>query len=221
MKTLDDLFFRKDACRLAVDLLGMVICVRKDNIILRVRIIETEAYYKSDKASHASLGYTEKRKALFMAPGTIYMYHARGKPSLNFSALGDGNAVLIKSCIVLEDNPAAVEAMLNNNRKADGGVRSVKKLCSGQTLLCLSLGISVSELDMKNMCPETLYIEDDGYRPKNIIQTTRLGIPDGRDGHLPYRFVDEAFAARCTSNPLRSKKTVYRIIKPDENIKKD
>ncbi len=41
-----------------------------------------------------------------MPAGTIYMYHARGGDSLNISARGQGNAVLIKygfSCI--EVNP--------------------------------------------------------------------------------------------------------------------
>ncbi|MDV3444008.1 DNA-3-methyladenine glycosylase, partial [Pseudomonas otitidis] len=33
---------------------------------LSARIIETEAYYLAEKGSHASLGYTEKRRALFL-----------------------------------------------------------------------------------------------------------------------------------------------------------
>jgi DNA-3-methyladenine glycosylase len=37
-----------------------------------------------------------------------------------------------------------------------------------------------------------------GYTPKEIIQTTRLGIPKGRDEHLPYRFIDAAFVAYCS-----------------------
>lgn len=221
MKIIDKSFFRRDACRVAVDLLGKIICVDRGRISLRVRIVETESYYKAEKASHASLGYTEKRRALFMEAGTIYMYHARGKPSLNFSAEGDGNAVLIKSCAVMEDDAAALNIMLNNNRKADGSLRDVKKLCSGQTLVCLSLGINVVDLDQKSMSKETLYIGDDGYSPETVIQTERLGIPDGRDGHLPYRFVDGAYADRCTNNPLRSRNTKYRLIKPDENIQKD
>ena len=32
---------------------------------------------------------------------------------------------------------------------------------------------------------------------------TRLGIPAGRDEHLEYRYVDPAYAAWCTRNPLR------------------
>jgi len=35
------------------------------------------------------------------------------------------------------------------------------------------------------------------------VCTTRLGIPPGRDEHLRYRFVDPAYAAFCTRNPLR------------------
>jgi DNA-3-methyladenine glycosylase len=38
---------------------------------------------------------------------------------------------------------------------------------------------------------------------QHIIQTTRLGIPSGRDEHLMYRFVDAAFTRHCTRNPLR------------------
>ena len=40
-----------------------------------------------------------------------------------------------------------------------------------------------------------------GFGP--MIQATRLGIPQGRDEHLMYRFVDGAYAAHCTRNPLR------------------
>jgi DNA-3-methyladenine glycosylase len=66
---------------------------------LKAIIVETEAYYLNDKASHAYLGYTHKRQALFMPPGTVYMYYSRGGDSLNVSCKGEGNAVLIKSAV--------------------------------------------------------------------------------------------------------------------------
>ena len=66
-------------------------------VTLAAQIIETEAYEITDKGSHAYLGRTPSREALFAPSGTIYMYYARGGDSLNFSARGDGNAVLIKS----------------------------------------------------------------------------------------------------------------------------
>ena len=39
------------------------------------------------------------------------------------------------------------------------------------------------------------------YKPKKIINTTRLGIPVGRDESLPYRFIDETFLNSCTKKP--------------------
>ncbi len=60
-----DSFFDRDAQLLARELLGKVIRHRVAGLWLSARIIETEAYYLVDKGSHASLGYTEKRKALF------------------------------------------------------------------------------------------------------------------------------------------------------------
>ena len=96
-RALPDSFFDRDAQTLARDLLGKVIRHRQGDLWLAARIIETEAYYLTDKGSHASLGFTEKRKALFLDGGHIYMYYARGGDSLNFSAQGPGNAVLIKT----------------------------------------------------------------------------------------------------------------------------
>ncbi len=45
-----------------------------------------------------------------------------------------------------------------------------------------------------------------GYQPIKVIQTTRLGIPMGRDEHLPYRFVDDTYAKQVTKKPVTRKK---------------
>jgi DNA-3-methyladenine glycosylase len=96
-----DSFFDQDAQALAVALLGKVMRAKYRGRWLLARIVETEAYYLAEKSSHSSKGYTEKRKAMFMAPGTIYMYYSRGGDSMNISARGEGNAVLIKSGVPL------------------------------------------------------------------------------------------------------------------------
>ena len=205
-KALTDDFFDRDAQCLARELLGKVIRHRVNGLWLSARIIETEAYYCADKGSHASLGYTEKRKALFLDGGHIYMYYARGGDSLNFSAHGPGNAVLIKSAYPWLDDlsgPASLTQMQQNNPDAQGRPRPEQKLCAGQTLLCKALGLKVPEWDAKRFDPERLWVDDVGARPSRIIQTTRLGIPHGRDEHLMYRFVDADYAACCTRNPLR------------------
>ncbi|WP_324733070.1 DNA-3-methyladenine glycosylase [Pseudomonas paeninsulae] len=199
-------FFDRDARLLARELLGKVIRHRCGTLWLSARIIETEAYYLDEKGSHASLGYTEKRKALFLDGGHIYMYYARGNDSLNFSAQGPGNAVLIKSAHPWLDpysNGASLAQMQANNPDNQGQPRALDKLCAGQTLLCKALGLKVVDWDAQRFDPQRLFVEDVGERPAQVVQTARLGIPRGRDEQLPYRFVDAAFARCCTRNPLR------------------
>ncbi|WP_437882714.1 DNA-3-methyladenine glycosylase [Pseudomonas sp. LRF_L74] len=206
MRALPDAFFNRDAQIVARELLGKIIRHRHQGHWLAARIIETEAYYAAEKGSHASLGYTEKRRALFLDGGHIYMYYARGGDSLNFSAEGPGNAVLIKSAAPWHDercSPDSLARMQANNPGSQGLARPLDKLCAGQTLLCRALGLKVPDWDARRFDPERLFVEDLGLRPAAIVQTTRLGIPSGRDEHLPYRFVDAAFARQCTRNPLR------------------
>ncbi len=202
-------FFDRPAVTVARDLLGKVLFARNRGLWLAAMIIETEAYLKEEKASHASLGYTAKRKALFMAPGTIYMYYARGGDSLNVSCQGDGNAVLIKSGIPYPKAPdyALMIKRMQELNPAKNGIapRPAERLCSGQTILCRSLGIKVSDWDGKQFDQQRFYIKDVGYTPEKIIQTRRLGIPRGRDEHLPYRFIDYRYARYCTKNPITRK----------------
>lgn len=206
MTILSSAFFNRDALTVALELLGKVIYHRYGGIWLSAMIIETEAYYKKEKGSHASLGLTEKRKALFMPAGTIYMYYARGGDSFNVSCRGAGNAVLIKSGYVHQDKDSAPQMLCTmqrlNPQKNLPLPRPIHQLCGGQTLLCKSLGLFVTDWNQKSFDPNQFFIKDCGYRPQKLIQTYRLGIPKGRDEHLPYRFIDFEKAKFCTSNPL-------------------
>lgn len=193
-KRLNNRFFAHDAAEVAKALLGKVIRVRYQHLILSAQITETEAYYLHEKASHASLGFTEKRKALFMPAGTIYMYYSRAGDSLNISCEGPGNAVLIKAGIPFLDNLAENESIIKkmhalNPPKNGLGIRPIAQLCNGQALLCRSLGLKVADWDQKTF-NDNFYLEDIGYHATKILCTPRLGIPPGRDEHLLLRFVD-------------------------------
>ncbi len=220
-KMLDTAFFDRDACTVARALLGKVLRRRWQAVWLACRIIETEAYYRREKGSHSSLGFTEKRKAMFMPPGTIYMYYARGGDSLNVSVRGAGNAVLIKAGVPWFDarSPRETARLMQrlNPVRGSGRKRPVERLCSGQTLLCRSLALKVRDWDQRPFDPERFFIEDVGHRVHEIIQTPRLGIPPERDAHLPYRFVDAAEARHATRNPLTRRSAVegrdYRILR--------
>ncbi len=221
---LPDHFFDQMPRQLAAALLGKVLRHRitppgGTPVWLSARIIETEAYYRREKGSHSSQGRTPAREPMFQSPGTIYMYYARGGDSLNFSARGAGNGVLVKSGFPVTDalSPdTALEVMQQLNPappSAAGSVRSPDKLCNGQTLLCRSLGLKVRDWSGQQLDPHRFQVDDDGYRPESIVICPRLGIPKGRDEHLPYRFVDHAFARHCTRNPLTTRDRNYRVVK--------
>jgi len=206
MSALPDTFFNRDARQLARELIGKVIRRKLGRLWLSARIIETEAYYLDEKGSHASLGYTHKRRALFMDGGTIYMYHSQGGDSLNFSAAGPGNAVLIKSghpWLDAVSGPASLVRMQALNPDAQGNPRDPRRLCAGQALLCRSLSLKIADWDAQSFDPVRLFVEDVGASPARIINAPRLGIPAGRDEHLMYRYVDPEYSSCSTRNPLR------------------
>jgi DNA-3-methyladenine glycosylase len=201
---LDAAFFDRAPLAVARDLLGKVLRRRLESDWLAAQIVEVEAYYRREKGSHASLGRTPSREALFMPAGTIYMYHARGGPSLNVSCRGAGNAVLLKAGRPFVDarSPGRSLARMQALNPGPRGPRPLEKLCAGQTLLCRALALEVREWDRRAFDPESFFVEDVGYRPVRVVRARRLGIPEGRDEHLPYRFVDRDFARSATSNPL-------------------
>ena len=168
-------------------------------------MIETEAYYTCEKASHSSLGPSPSRMALFGPPGTIYMYYSRGSDSLNFACKGNGDAVIIKSAVPYFDKKSPASKCLPIMQKLNplnGRPRSIDRLCNGQTLLCKSLNLKVPDWNKKRLTKGFLELENVNLPAKAIIQCRRLGIPKGRDEHLMLRFIDCAFAKNCTKNPL-------------------
>jgi len=208
-------FFDREPLELAQSLIGKVLRHRINHpahgdIWLSAKIIETEAYYQAERGSHSSLGFTEKRKAMFIEPGTIYMYYARDGDSLNFSASGDGNGVLIKSGLTFTDGRSSKISLsvMQELNPINGRMRSPEKLCSGQTLLCRSLGLKVPDWNQGSLKQNKLVLEDVGYCPDKLVQCRRLGIPEGRDEHLPYRFVDYKYNRSATRNPTAGEHTL-------------
>jgi DNA-3-methyladenine glycosylase len=208
MRPVSNTFFDQPAQSLAIALLGCVLRRRvttaSGNIWLAARIIETEAYELTDRGSHASLGETPSRRALFMPAGTIYMYYARGGDSLNFSAHGAGNAVLIKSGIPHIDphSPAENIAVMQRLNPSTRGPRPLTRLCNGQTLICKALNLKVPDWNQQRLRPHELRLEQASEPPEAFVRCPRLGIPMGRDQDLHYRYVDLSHAKHCTKNPL-------------------
>ena len=154
---------------------------------LAAQLIEIEAYYLTERQPRLA-GWTPKRNALFQAPGTIYMYYAHGGDSFNFSCQGEGNAVLLKSAVIFPFFPddltsqTMVQTMQHRNRIA-GRIRDSKRLCSGQTLLCRSLGLTVPDWDQQQLIADRLELMDTGYRPRSCKPSSWNS--SGRDEQLP------------------------------------
>ena len=80
MKTLglnivDEKFFSRPTLKVARDLIDKYLVTKRYGKICGGRIVETEAYLGlEDKASHASVGITQRNKIMYGSPGIIYVY---------------------------------------------------------------------------------------------------------------------------------------------------
>ena len=78
---------------------------------------------------HMHLWVSQKKcKALFMILGTIYMYYAHGSDFLNFSCLGNGNTVLVKSGFLASNDPTMLQKMRQLNPVAWGSYTDSQNL---------------------------------------------------------------------------------------------
>lgn len=173
-------------------LLGKLVARRFEGEWLSGRIVETEAYFgENDPAAHSFAGKTARNAVLFGPPGFAYVYFIYGMYNcLNVSCEPDGRAggVLIRALEPL--------AGLRTMARLRGLPASAKPrlLTSGPGRLCQALSIaraSHNGLDVTSAKSE-LQILDDGFQPKSILATPRIGIRKAVD--RPHRFLIEGNA---------------------------
>uniref|UniRef100_A0A8D0HSS6 DNA-3-methyladenine glycosylase n=1 Tax=Sphenodon punctatus TaxID=8508 RepID=A0A8D0HSS6_SPHPU len=138
-------FFNQSCISLARSFLGQIL-VRKlpDGRELRGRIVETEAYLGGeDKASHSSGGrQTPRNAAMFMKPGTLYVYQIYGIHfCMNVSSQGEGAAVLLRSLEPLQGLDT-MRQLRSTQRKGTAKPLKDWELCNGPSKLCHALDIN-------------------------------------------------------------------------------
>jgi DNA-3-methyladenine glycosylase len=182
-------FYSRQPDTVARGLLGKVLKRRLNGEWLSGRIVETEAYFGlDDPAAHSYVGKTARNAVLFGPPGFSYVYFIYGMYwCLNVSCEPDGKpgGVLFRAVEPLEG--------LKTMERLRGLPKTAKPrlLTSGPGRLCQAFGITragENNLDMTD--PESeLQILDDGFRPKSILATPRIGLTKAAD--RLHRFVIE------------------------------
>lgn len=153
------------------------------------RIVETEAYLGGeDKAAHSyNMKRTPRNEAMYMPPGTAYVYSVYGMHCcFNISSRGGGAAVLIRA---LEPIGGVVTMMQRR-----GNVKAMKDLCNGPAKLCQAMGINKSCDKLDLMTSRELWVElPEGGGSKEeveVVVSKRIGVAYAGDewANKPLRF---------------------------------
>jgi DNA-3-methyladenine glycosylase len=173
-------FYARDTRAVARDLLGAhLVRLLPDGTRLSGIIVETEAYRPGDRASHAYRGRTERNAAMFLRPGTAYVYFTYGMYyCLNLVTEDEGtpSAVLIRALEPLE----GVTAMQKHRASHSKSARPIllRDLCRGPARLCLALDIDkqFNTYDMLQR-ESALFVERGTALPDSQVRTSpRIGV---------------------------------------------
>uniref|UniRef100_A0A8C5Q526 DNA-3-methyladenine glycosylase n=1 Tax=Leptobrachium leishanense TaxID=445787 RepID=A0A8C5Q526_9ANUR len=188
-------FYEQTCTALAKTLLGKIL-VRKmpDGTELRGRIVETESYLGgADDASHSRGGKrTERNMAMYMKPGTLYVYQIYGLYfCMNISSLGDGAAVLLRSLEPLKGFHC-MQTFRSILRNEHSKPLKDKDLCNGPAKLCQAMSIDKT-FDKKDLTTDHMIWLETGLEPEipeeDIVSCSRIGIGNvGVWTHKPLRF---------------------------------
>jgi DNA-3-methyladenine glycosylase len=182
-------FFLPDPRRVARALIGKVL-VRQESARVRLtgRIVEVEAYLGiDDPAAHSASGRTNRNAVLFGPPGYAYVYFIYGNHyCLNVSCEPDGQAggVLFRALEPL----SGIDEMARARGLVLNGPKDLPLLTSGPGRLSEAFGITRERDNGSDLTSSasSLWLGDDGYRPRGIAVTRRIGITKAADHPLRY-----------------------------------
>lgn len=192
MEKLGQDFYNRDTVTVARDLLGKLLVRELDGHRLVGRITETEAYVGPiDKACHAyNYKRTPRTETLFAPPGTAYIYLIYGMYScLNFVTEPEGTpcAVLIRAVEPVENEE---QISLNRFGKFPKELTAYqrKNFLNGPGKLCKGFALTRAQNGL-SLLGDTLYAAEDGFVPKQIHSSKRIGIDYAEEAiDFPWRF---------------------------------
>ena len=196
-------FFARHAVEVAPDLLGCVLAHQTADGLVAVELTEVEAYAgRSDPASHAYRGRTQRNAVMFGPPGHAYVYFTYGMHfCVNLVCEGEGSAsaVLLRAGAVI-----AGEDLARARRTRGAASVSSRDLARGPARLCQALDIDRA-LDGADVCAAgsslqvragagnparsaTVLARGDAPpgTPRKIMTGPRVGV--SRAAEVPWRF---------------------------------
>lgn len=175
-------FFNRDTLIVAKELLGKILVRKIDGVILKGKIVETEAYIGAiDKASHAYGGKrTNRTETLYAEPGTVYVFSIYGMYyCLNLISEEKDVAagVLIRGIEPLEGIEKMSQLRYKKNYEELSNYEK-KNFSNGPSKLCMALGIDKRDNCINSISSEELYVEEDssGKEVFSIVESKRIGI---------------------------------------------
>lgn len=170
-------------------LLGCELEREIDGEVIRVRIVETEAYDQEDAASHAYNGRTERNAAMFLGAGHLYVYFTYGMHyccNIVTGEAGHGSGVLIRAVEPISGMP-----LIERNRKLNG-----ISTTNGPAKLCQALAIDrrFSGHDLAS-APLVLYRRP-ALASSEIMTTTRIGISKSKDRLRRFYIKDSVYVSK-------------------------
>ncbi len=172
-------FYGRPSLEVAPELLNKLV-VRPDG--RAGRIIEVEAYAgRSDPASHAYRGRTERNATMFGHPGHLYVYFSYGVhwcANVVTGVEGEASAVLLRAL-----HPVAGLPLMRAARWTTQKRQVDRDLCRGPGRLCQALGIDRS-FDGADLTGGggAIWLADDGVVPPvTPAASPRVGISSAQD----------------------------------------
>ena len=191
-------FYARDPRAVSRGLLGKVLVRREGRALLTARIVEVEAYLgEDDPAAHSASGRTARNFVLFGPPGLTYVYFIYGNHyCFNVSCLPDGEAggVLFRALEPI----SGIEQMADARDIACDETTDLRKLTSGPGRLAEAFGITRERDNEKDLTSRKsdLFIVDDGFRPRRIEVTPRIGITKAAERPLRFFIAGNRFVSK-------------------------
>lgn len=181
-------FYARDPAIVAKEILGNIL-IKKNQSILKGRIVETEAYYGlSDPASRAFKGRTNYNKWMWGEAGTLFIYMVHGNWLLNIITEKKDipSGILIRAVEPID----GIEEMMKRRNV------NIKNLTSGPGKLTKAFGITKEHNGIEVYNPSSEIVVEKGEIKDKIKTSHRIGVKNDLPQHLRFYIDGNQFVSR-------------------------